>query len=127
MSTTTIFSEPLLSFRYDQKLFDPHGGLSLFGPHDADIGSHPKNIVYGVIGTPRGIREFANWSRIINFPIYSDRKNQRLWPLFPGFREVFDSTWPETPSFEFEIDEGELIKASHQRDPNQRAFDVVQK
>ncbi|MEM2137516.1 MAG: hypothetical protein QW568_00320 [Candidatus Anstonellaceae archaeon] len=127
MSTTTIFSEPLLSFRYDQKLFDPHDGLSLFGPHDTDMSSHPKNIIYGVIGTPSGIREFANWSKIINFPIYPNLKNQKLWPLFPGFREALDSTWPETPAFQFEIDEAELIKASHQRDPNQRAFDVVQK
>jgi hypothetical protein len=31
-----IFEEPDLEFRFGQKLKDPHDGLALFGPYDAN-------------------------------------------------------------------------------------------
>jgi hypothetical protein len=50
-----ILPEPELEFRYGQKLHDPHDGLGLFGPYTTDAPSHPKNIVYGVIGPKEGV------------------------------------------------------------------------
>ena len=54
----SVFKEPLIEFRYGQALEDPHDGLSLFGPFDADLPSHPKKITYGVIGTKNGLTLF---------------------------------------------------------------------
>ena len=121
-----IFDEPLLEFRYGQKLYDPHDGLVLFGPSSADASSHPKSITYGVIGTKEGLALFADWSKRINKPVYSEIENPILWPMFPGFKEAFDSQWPEKPALTHEVDRDKIIRASKNADPNKRAFDVVE-
>lgn len=46
--------EPQVEFRYEQRMHDPHAGLALFGPFSADTMSHPKSVVYGVLGSPQG-------------------------------------------------------------------------
>ena len=58
-------AEPGLSFRYGQILTDPHDGLSLFGPYDTDMPSHPQNLTYGVIGTDEGVSAFARFSEAL--------------------------------------------------------------
>jgi hypothetical protein len=124
--TVDVFSEPPIEFRYEQPLEDPHDGLSLFGPYDSDSPSHPRNITYGVIGTEEGIEAFERWTQKINSPLLGkENENKRLWPPFPGFDVAFASKWPEKPAWTHSIDRAEVLKASEHRDPNTRAFEVV--
>ena len=48
----------------------PRDGLYLFGPVDA--GNEPRQVRYGVIGTPASLRRFKEWStqvsKFINVP-----------------------------------------------------------
>ena len=53
-----IIDEPTLEFGYGQHLIDPRDGLSLFGPCDADLPSHPAALSYGVVGTDKGMELF---------------------------------------------------------------------
>lgn len=121
----SVFEEPLIEFRYGQFLEDPHDGLSLFGPYDADLPSHPKKITYGVIGTENGISLFERWSKILNMPQINDPKKTKLWPPFPGFEVAFACEWPEQPSWIYAINENELLKASRHRDKHSRTYGVV--
>ena len=119
--------EPGLEFRYGQILADPHDGLTIFGPHDSDQPSHPRNITYAVIGTERGIEAFAAFSRALNSPQFSrpEPQNKRLWPPFPGFDAVFECVWPSEPAATQTIDGDALSECTKQRDPNKRAYSVV--
>lgn len=121
----SVFEEPLIEFRYGQFLEDPHDGLSLFGPYDADLPYHPKKITYGVIGTENGISLFERWSKVLNMPQISEPTRPKLWPPFPGFEVAFACEWPEQPSRSYAIDENELLKASNHRDKHSRTYGVV--
>src|SRR5580704_12300966 len=47
-----------MMFCSGQEPSSPHAGLALFGPYSGGTGSHPRNIVYGVIGAPEsGVAE----------------------------------------------------------------------
>ena len=120
-----MISEPLIEFRHNQHLEDPHDGLTLFGPYDADMPSHPKSVTYGVIGTKEGLSLFERWSEVMNTPIIDEGETLRLWPPFPGFDAAFACEWPRRAAWTFELDEAELIKNSHHRDPYTRAFSIV--
>lgn len=121
-----VFPEPTLEFRYAQDVEDPHDGLSLFGPYDADDASHPRNISYGLIGTPIGIRRFRDWSQTIPGPVYAPPAFKRsLWPAFPGFAAAFACEWPAVPSLCQAVDEGALLAESRDKDANKRAASVV--
>jgi hypothetical protein len=126
-SDLKLLGEPFLEFRYDQKVVDPKLGLAIFGPHDTDLRSHPKNISFGVIGTRVGIGLAESFfSRIQSYIVSKTvSENPRLWPAFPGFQAVFHSSLPDKPTRNFEIDSTQLISASANLDPNKRAFDVV--
>jgi len=121
----SVFKEPLIEFRYGQALEDPHDGLSLFGPFDADLPSHPKKITYGVIGTKNGLTLFDEWSKLLNTPLISEPKKLKIWPPFPGFEVAFACEWPEKPAWRFEVEEEALIKTSRHRDPYARTYGVV--
>src|SRR5437660_5007118 len=86
-----VLPEPLLEFRYSQRVFDPRDGLSLFGPFDSDSPGSPKNISYGIVGTARGLAAFRDFSKFLLSPTVSAAatKNPRLWPAFPGFDVAF--------------------------------------
>lgn len=123
-----VFGEPLIEFRYGQRLEDPHDGLSLFGPYDSDLPSHPMNITYGVLGPPDGIERLKEWSELMTGPILPEEGlDKRLWPPFPGFEAAYEAVWPTKPAWTYPMDKAELIKASQHRDPHKRAFDVVDK
>ncbi len=124
----TILSEPLLEFRYGQAVQDPREGLSLFGPFDADSPGSPKELSYGLIGTETGIKKFVEFSRYLRSPAISEASNKspRLWPTFPGFDVAFDCRFPRDATRTFPLDEAQLISASRQSDPNQRAYAVVE-
>lgn len=129
----SILPEPDLEFRYRQKLQDPHAGLALFGPYDTDAPSHPKSLVYGVIGAPEGVSAFGTWCRLIQNPIIppdapSPEKNRKLyllWPPFPGFEAAFNATWHTQAAWTHELDRAALLKYAQNKDANKRAFDVV--
>lgn len=122
----TVLTEPSLEFRYGQEMHDPHDGLAVFGPYDADLTSHPRNISYGVVGTGVGIERMAAWSRLIRSPIPTVGNRPRLWPMFPGFEAAFASVWPANSTRTVVLDEEELIRASTNLDASRRAFSVVE-
>lgn len=128
-SDLQVLDEPLLEFRYQQKVIDPKVCLAIFGPQDSDSSSHPKNISYGAVGTKAGIELTENFFNCIQNVVISKMpsKNPRLWPPFPGFQAVFHSTLPDKPTRIFEINSEQLVSASTNLDPNKRAFDVVNK
>ena len=124
----TILPEPPLEFRYHQTAIDPHDGLSLFGPFDTDLPSHPRNISYCLIGTAEGVRRFQEFAGRLMGPIISEDtpRQLRLWPAYPGFDVVFECKWPSAPTKTFEVDEQRLTEASRDADPNKRAYNVVE-
>lgn len=125
-STVTFFNEPELEFRYGQRAKDPRDGLTLFGPFDADLPSHPSSLAYVVLGTDDGLRKFREWSDAMSRPAtQAPRGNRRLWPPFPGFEAAFCSRWSPEPIWSYCIHRDDLIKASFGADPYERAFAVV--
>ncbi len=79
---TVILPEPLLEFRYGQSVVHPRDGLSIFGPFDADLPSHPASISYGLVGTPEGTKAFAQFAARIKAPVLDKGKDpdRRLRP-----------------------------------------------
>lgn len=130
----SVLPEPELEFRFGQRLVDPHAGLALFGPVDADApGGRPSQITYGVVGTPTGIALFTDFARGIARPIVSqpygdpaaDQKGHLLWPPFPGFEEVFVAKWPLAPAYTRALDAERLTKAARHNDPYHRAYEAA--
>jgi hypothetical protein len=104
--------EPLLEFKFGQKLVYPRDGLFLFGPPDVsgDIGA----IRYGVIGTREGVRRLRCWVASLNSYIASPKPGPRSREIepqhvpFPGFEEAFRCLWPVEPACtieDLELDE----------------------
>jgi hypothetical protein len=135
-----LLEEPPLEFRYGQTLADPHSGLGLIGPYDADLPSHPQGLVYGVIGHSTGVEAFKQWCKRIPNPLLHEdmsltetsdlteaekRKADLLWPPYPGFESAFSATWPKQPAWVHELDGTKLVELATHKDPNQRAFGVV--
>jgi len=129
-----ILAEPEIEFRYQQRVHDPRDGLSLFGPFDADLPSHPESIIYGVIGTREGIEKLNLWSRRIIGPVLTESAGDegrkqfdvRNWPHFPGFEAAFNCKWPEAPAWTHEIDKKQILQAICNKDSHKRAADVVE-
>jgi hypothetical protein len=93
--------EPMLEFRYGQKLVYPRDGLFLFGPL-ADV--NPVHAVrYGVIGTEEGVRRFRRWAASVGGFIDIPPRTQRSRLVepqhvpFPGFTPAFYAEWPSEP------------------------------
>ncbi|MBI2080076.1 hypothetical protein HYT84_04890 [Candidatus Micrarchaeota archaeon] len=126
-----IFNEPTLEFRYGQISENPHDGLALFGPFDADSADSPKRINYGLLGTEEGIAAFKNWVLFMTKPILPKKEvngkepNKRLWPLFPGFEVAFNCALSEKPAWSVELEKDTLIKASRYNDSNKRTYFVA--
>jgi len=91
--------EPLLEFRFGQKLAYPRDGLFLYGPVD---GGRPE-LHYGAIGTPAGLARLQRWTTMAAGFLAPPppRKGARLIePMhvpFPGFSAAFNSAWPIKP------------------------------
>ena len=93
-----IFGEPELEFRYGQRTKDPHDGLALFGPYDADLPSRPGSLNYILLGHPDGLNRFRVWSAAMSRPATeAPRGNDRLWPPYPGFEAAFSAEWRSEP------------------------------
>jgi hypothetical protein len=133
MGEFSVISEPNLEFRYGQRIPDPHAGLNLFGPFDAELPSHPRSITYGVVGTHDGIDQFRRFVKALNRPIISreygnpeeDQRGHLLWPPFPGFDEAFACRLDDEPSWAKELDATTLLSAVQSADPHKRAFDAA--
>lgn len=124
----SVLPEPRLQFRHAQAVEDPHDGLLMFGPYDADMPSHPKNLSYGLIGAPTGIDAFTRWAERVRSAVCpEDNVDRRLWPTFPGVEAAFASTWPTTPTRTITLDEQRLVETSRNKDANKRAFGVVER
>jgi hypothetical protein len=127
-----VLAEPELEFRHGQRLSDPKAGLALFGPYDADRSGRPTSITYGVIGRTEGVALFEAFSARMGDPIIStpygeseDRKEQLLWPPFPGFEAAFACQWPAQPAWSRVLNTEKLLTAARHNDKYQRAYDVT--
>ena len=105
--------EPLLEFRYGQRLAYPRDGLFLFGPVDAE--DRPRPIRFGVIGTPAGTELLEGWcdsvAGWIDVPprTRGSKLNAPHHVPFPGFAEAFSAQWPRSPARVLnDIDEADL-------------------
>lgn len=128
MFKLAILDEPQLEFRYNQRMQDPHDGLSLLGPFDFDSPSHPESITYAVIGTPKGIELFERWSYLMSKPsITAEEDNPILWPSFPGFDAAFGSKWQNLTAWSYPIERTNLLENTRSNDPYKRAYQVVNK
>lgn len=123
-----VFDEPNLEFRYGQRVSDPHDGLSLFGPVDADESSS-IGLSYIALGTGEGLDALEQWLDTINQPAILQKEgenaNLRLWPPYPGFEAAFTKPWPEKPARTRAISSSELSSASRIHDQYQRTNSVV--
>lgn len=128
----SMLEEPALEFRFGQACIDPHGGLGLFGPYDADAPSRPGNVVYGVVGTEAGIRAFRTFAEALAKPIVSCsygepsqvNKERLLWPPFPGYEAAFCTNWCAAPAWSHAINEEKISACLSDKDPYQRASGV---
>lgn len=129
-----VLDEPLLEFRHGQRAVDPHRGLSLFGPYDADR-NPPGRITYAVVGTGDGIAAFATFAKTLAAPIVgglSDAervdvhldqyrlKQDALWPVFPGFNTAFATRWKPEPLTKCVVAPEAIDAALHNRDDHRR-------
>ncbi len=123
----TILREPELIFRYGQRAIDPHAGLALFGPFDADFPAHKRSLPYALIGTPEGIDGFRKFATLLRGPVVSRTRasSPTLWPAFPGFEAAFCTDLPAEPSRSTALERTRLEAAANLPDPNQRAYAVV--
>ena len=123
-----IIQEPLLEFRYGQKLSDPRDGLSLFGPYDTNTPGHPGILSYGVVGTSQGVELFSKWAEAMIRPwVDAPKDRYRLWPPYPGFRAAFASEWKVNPVWKHELDGKDLSQLARRHDSYERVHSVVDK
>lgn len=96
------YVEPLLEFRFGQRLVYPRDGLFLFGP----VGnlSQVPSVRYGVIGTIDGVARFRTWAKSVSGfiaapePGLLGRAVEPQHVPFPGFAEAFHTSWPPEPA-----------------------------
>lgn len=105
--------EPLLAFGQDGKHVDPKAGLALYGPsgHLGETRPSPSSIRVGIVGTARSAEEAFEWLNALNEPIYNDKKNTRLFPAFPGFRQSLRCDLVVSDGLVYHISPGKLERA----------------
>lgn len=103
--------EPLLEFRFGQKLVYPRDGLFLYGPVD---GGRPE-VHYGAIGTPAGLARLERWTGMVAGFLQPPppRKGARLIEpqhvAYPGFGAAFNARWPVKPRTIIATIDGEAL------------------
>lgn len=128
MEEIKILDEPVLNFRYGQAMIDPRDGLSIFGPFDTDMPSHPNSIIYGVIGTETGLEKFRRFTRILTAPVMTDMRiyDYKNWPHFPGFEAAYECRFPDTSAFTHKVEEERLSSEVRDYDSHKRASRLVE-
>jgi hypothetical protein len=129
-----VLEEPLLEFRHGQHAVDPHRGLSLFGPYDADR-NPPGRVRYCVVGTADGIAAFTAFAEAMARPMAGGAadaelahpgsarhrlRQNALWPVFPGFNTAFATRWQAQPLTTGVIAPEAIDAALRNRDDHQR-------
>ncbi|MDA0782489.1 MAG: hypothetical protein O2970_10465 [Proteobacteria bacterium] len=130
--TVSYFEEPLLEFKFGQKLVYPRDGLFLYGP--VDESNDNKQIRYGVISTAGGLKHFKAWAKSMNgfidipAPGPRSRSNMPHHVPFPGFTEAFGAEWPTEPTIALgDIDPKELsrvLRIGNRHEAVQKAVDL---
>lgn len=121
-----VFDEPALEFRYGQPVPDPRVGLSVFGPYDTDLPTHPRNLSLALVAPTGGSPIAIDFLRTIQSPIYPDEGlDPRLWPLYPGFEAAFECVCPPEPGRVASVNRNILDVASKSLDANERCSRVV--
>jgi hypothetical protein len=81
-----LLEEPLLEFGGHNRSICPKDGIANYSTFDANELVRPKEIVLGVIGTDKTIREFRNWIEQCQQPIPAkESKQPNLFTAFMGF------------------------------------------
>ena len=125
--SATVLQEPHLIFGYNQLAAEPHDGLTIFGPYDSDAHSHPKNLSYAVISTTSGRKKIDSFLQKLKQPIQTtDMANNALWPLFPGFENIFSTLLPSGASCYMTIEMAPISVALKKADRFQRVGEVVE-
>ena len=136
----TLLDEPRLEFRHGQTAVDPHSGLSLYGPYDADRNA-PGRVSYAVVGTAAAIDAFASFAEAISGPIADSGldeaerqdlslerhriKQNALWPAFPGFGTAFATQWRKSAITSRTVDEDAVSQVLGNKDDHRRVFGAV--
>lgn len=121
-----LLPEPQLAFRHQQAALDPHDGLAVFGPVDADSSTRPAVLSHGVVGTSEGLTAFGAWVRAVRAVVEpGPRRNPRIWPPFPTFESTFLCELPTTPAWTRRLDRVHISAAAREPDPYARAERVV--
>jgi hypothetical protein len=128
MADIQILDEPILNFRYGQAMVDPRDGLSIFGPFDADAPSHPRSMVYGVIGASGGVDTFRGFTHALTRAVPTDMTayDYKNWPHFPGFEAAYNTKLPDNPAFVHIIDAARLSSQVKEVDAHKRASRLVE-
>ncbi len=132
-SEICVLEEPKLVFGDNNEVTDPHAGLSLFGPYDKNEIGRPHEIAYAVVGLSSGLRQFRDFVRLLNGPLFHNNLQgddvnldvERLWPPYPGFGTAFECVLPESNRFEFEISEEDVLANVNDLDQHTRVFKIV--
>ncbi|MBE2285037.1 MAG: hypothetical protein IAE77_16365 [Prosthecobacter sp.] len=83
--TTTVISEPILSFGGGQCSYDIREGIQNFGPVDVGSPRALTSIRIGLVGTPKTIAAFREWMKVCDAGIPGiDAANPNMHPAFPG-------------------------------------------
>jgi len=127
MKTEVIcFEETSLQFANGQLALHPCDGLTLFGPFDSRGVDRPRQITFGVFGTPSGLVAFDAFSQRLRLPILTDADlDSTLWPHFPGFEEAFQIVWDAKPACQEKVDADALHQAATLGDPYERVYKAV--
>jgi hypothetical protein len=113
------FDEPKLAFGYDQTSEDPRDGLTLFGPYEKSVS---KSVQAGVIGTQKGINDYAEFVKRLEKPIISNNIQR---PSYLGFESIFGIKWLSQPVIERVVDEVVLDELLSIRNLQERTYKVV--
>jgi hypothetical protein len=113
------FDEPKLVFGYGQSSEDPRDGLLLFGPYEKSVSN---SVQVGVIGTQKGIENYAEFVEKLDKPIISNNVQR---PSYPGFSAVFGVKWPSRPTIERVIDDLLLNEALATTNLKERTYKVA--
>lgn len=95
----TRIDEPLLEFRFGQKLAYPRDGLFLYGPVDGGRAT----VSYGAIGTPAGLARLESWAELVSGfipPPLPGKRSRAVEPhhvAFPGFGAAYNAKWLPKP------------------------------
>jgi hypothetical protein len=111
--TVSVLNEPALRFGFGQVSTNPKAGLFLFGPLREH--SNPAEIRCGVVGTPTGIRAYRAWVERISKAI-SAAPDSKASVFYPGFKELFNCSWPATPVAEIPLSGAEIAATLHRSD-----------